>query len=216
MGARILHERRGRARRYAGLLGAAALFLAGCAVGPNYHPTQTETPLPAGWEGTTVAAPSRTSVATTEAPHLSEWWGVFNDPRLTQLVTEALKANLDLRTARSALRQARATRDVTAAGFWPNLNATASYQRGGPLGGGRAGDLFQDGLNASWQLDFFGGVRRGIEAADANISAADENVNNVLITVAAEVATDYVSLRAFQQRIQVARDNLKAQQHTAD
>jgi NodT family efflux transporter outer membrane factor (OMF) lipoprotein len=198
-----------------GLLGgAAALLMAGCAVGPNYQPTKTE--LPAAWDGTTVAAPAQPSVATTEAAQLSEWWGVLNDPKLTQLVTDALKANLDLRTAESALRQARAARDVTAAGFWPSANATGSYQRGGPLGGGRASDLFHSGLDAAWELDFFGGVRRSIEAADAGIDAAVESRRAVLISVAAEVAIDYVDLRAFQQRIQIARDNLLAQQHTAE
>jgi NodT family efflux transporter outer membrane factor (OMF) lipoprotein len=135
-------------------------------------------------------------------------------------VTDALKANLDLRTAVSALRQARATRNVTAAGFWPSANATGSYQRSGTgttVGGiGAAQDLFQAGLDATWELDFFGGVRRGIEAADANVDAAVENIHDVLISVAAEVASDYVALRAFQQRIQIARDNLKAQQHTAE
>ena len=190
--------------------------MAGCKVGPDYQPTKTETELPAGWDGTTVAAPAQTSVATPEPAQLSEWWGVLNDPKLTQLVTDALKANLDLRTAVSALRQARATRNVTAAGFWPTANATGSYTRAGPLGGGVAGDLFQDGLDASWELDVFGSVRRGIEAADANVDAAVENTRDVLISVAAEVATDYVALRAFQQRIQIASDNLKAQQHTAE
>jgi outer membrane protein, multidrug efflux system len=203
-----------------GLLGgAAAVLLAGlpamvgCMVGPNFQPTKTE--LPAGWDGTTVAAPAQPSVATTEAAQLSEWWGVLNDPKLTELVTEALRANLDLRTAASALRQARATRNVTAAGFWPSVNATGAYTRSGPLGGG-ASDLFQNGLDATWEMDVFGGVRRGIEAADANVDAAVENVRDVLISVAAEVAVDYVNLRAFQQRIQIARDNLLAQKHSAD
>ena len=216
MAARILRKLRRRTWLSAALLGAPALLMAGCMVGPDYHPTKPEKELPAGWDGTTVAAPAQTSVATTETAQLSEWWSVLNDPKLTQLVTEALKANLDLRTAVSALRQARATRNLTAAGFWPSLNATGSYQRTGPLGGGRAGDLFQDGLDASWELDVFGGVRRGIEAADANVVAAVENERFVLISVAAEVAIDYVNLRAFQQRIQIAQDNLKAQRHTAE
>jgi NodT family efflux transporter outer membrane factor (OMF) lipoprotein len=214
--ARILGGRRRFIGLAAGLLGAPMLLMAGCMVGPNYHPTKTESPFPEAWDGTTVTAPAQPSVVTTEAAHLSEWWGVFNDPKLTKLVTQALQANLDLRTAKAALRQARAARDVAASAFWPTLNATGSYQRGGPLGGGRASDLFQDGLNASWQLDFFGSVRRSIEAADADIDAAVENERNTLITVAAEVATDYVNVRAFQERIRVARDNLKAQQHTAD
>jgi NodT family efflux transporter outer membrane factor (OMF) lipoprotein len=216
MGARILRRLRGSTGLCVTLLGAPVLLMAGCAVGPDYHPTKTETKLPDGWDGTTVAEPAQPSVATTEVAQLSEWWNVLNDPKLTQLVTDSLKANLDLRTAISALRQARATRDVAASGFWPTVNATGAYSRGGPLGGGRAGDLFQDGLNASWQLDFFGSTRRAIESADANVEAAGENMRNVLITVAAEVATDYVNVRGFQQRIQVANDNLKAQQHTAE
>ena len=216
-----------------GLLGAPALLLAGCMVGPNYQPTKPAE-LPAAWDGTTVAAPGQTSVATTETARISEWWGVLNDPTLTRLVSDALKANLDLRTAVSALREARATRNVTAASFWPSANATGSYQRsntgsaagntgttvggtGTTVGGiGAAQDLFQVGLDATWELDFFGGVRRGTEAADANVDAAVENLRDARVSVAAEVATDYVALRAFQQRIQIAHDNLKAQQHTAE
>jgi len=216
MGERIRRKLQGCTWVFAGLLGAVALLTAGCKVGPDYRPTKTETALPAGWDGTTVAAPDQASVATTEAAQLSEWWSVLNDPKLTQLVTDALHANLDLRTAVSALRQARAAYEVTKSGFWPTLNATGSYQRTGPLGGGRAGDLFQDGLDAAWELDFFGGIRRGIESADASVLAALENEHAVLISVAAEVAIDYVNLRAFQQRIQIANDNLKAQQHTAE
>jgi NodT family efflux transporter outer membrane factor (OMF) lipoprotein len=216
IGGRILRGRRGCARLCAGFLGAPALLMAGCMVGPNYQPTKTETPLPNAWDGTAAAAPAQPSVATTEAAHLSEWWKVFNDPKLTELVADALKANLDLRTAQAALREARATRDVTVAGFWPNASATGSYARGGPTGNGRAADTFQDGLNASWQLDFFGSVRRSIEAADANVVADVESLRNTLITVASEVATDYVNLRAYQQRIRVARDNLGAQRHTTE
>jgi NodT family efflux transporter outer membrane factor (OMF) lipoprotein len=135
------------------------------------------------------------------------------------LVTDALKANLDLRTAVSALRQARAARTVTASAFWPSANATGSYTRSKSpvaLGGSNSShDLFQAGLDAAWELDFFGGVRRNIESADASIDAAVWNIRDVLISVAAEVATDYADLRAFQLRIQIARDNLKAQQNTA-
>jgi NodT family efflux transporter outer membrane factor (OMF) lipoprotein len=168
-----------------------------------------------------VAVPVQPSVATTAAAHLSEWWGVFNDPKLTQLVTDAFKANLNLRTAISALRQARAARTVTASAFWPSVNATGSYTRSKATpvafgGSNSSQDLFQAGLDAAWELDFFGGVRRNIESADANIDAANENVRNVLISVVAEVAIDYADLRAFQQRIQIANDNLKAQQNTAE
>ena len=220
MAARILHKLRRCTWLSAGLLGAPALLIAGCTVGPDFHPTKTETELPAGWDGTTVAAPAQTSIATTETPQLIEWWAVLKDPKLTQLVGDALKANLDLRTAVAALWQARATRNVTASAFWPTVNGTGSYTRSatgrGAGGTGRAGDLFQAGLDATWELDIFGGVRRNIESADANIDAAVWNLRDVQITVIAEVATDYADLRAFQQRIQIANDNLKAQKNTAE
>ena len=168
-----------------------------------------------------MAAPAQTSVATTEAAQISEWWGVFNDPKLTQLVTDALKANLDLRTAVAALRQARATRNVTASAFWPNVNATGSYTRsatGTTLAApARRRDLFQAGLDATWELDFFGGVRRGIESADAErwrrhlerARRADHRGRG-----GGDRLRDPARLPASASRS--PSDNLKAQQQTAE
>lgn len=199
-------------RTFGILSSAIGLLLAGCAVGPDYKPPKTETP--AGWDGTTVVAPAQTSHATTEPVKISEWWNVLNDAKLTALVKEALKVNLNVRVAESQLRQARASRGVAAAAFWPGVNATGSYTRS-KSPGAPAADFWQAGLDAAWELDFFGGIRRNIESADASIVAAVENRRAVLISVAAEVALDYVDLRSFQERIQIAQDNLKAERVSA-
>ncbi|HVO85475.1 MAG TPA: efflux transporter outer membrane subunit [Syntrophobacteria bacterium] len=212
-----------------GALGAALLVAAGCAVGPDYQRPQSE--VPAAWEGVAPPAPSESSVATARPVALVEWWKAFDDPTLTSLVERAVSANLDLRLAEARIRQARAARGVAAAGLWPTVNASATYQRS--LSGGARGssittatgtrthnldevDLFQDGLDAAWELDIFGGVRRNIEASQADLQAAVEDRRDVLVSLIGELGTDYINLRGFQQQIAIARKNLEAQEHTAE
>ncbi len=111
-----------------------------------------------------------------------------------------------------------------AAGLWPTLDTSASYRRGragipsgvGASGSSHAQNSFQAGFDAAWELDVFGGVRRNIEAADADILAAVENRSAVLVTLTSEVALNYAQLRGFQQQIIIARTNLQAQRRTAD
>jgi len=212
-----------------GALGAALLVAAGCAVGPDYQRPQSE--VPAAWEGVAPPAPSESSVATARPVALVEWWKAFDDPTLTSLVERAVSANLDLRLAEARIRQARAARGVAAAGLWPTVNASATYQRS--LSGGARGssittatgtrthnldevDLFQDGLDSAWELDIFGGVRRNIEASEADLQAAVEDRRDVLVSLIAELGTDYINLRGFQQQIAIARKNLESQEHTAE
>jgi NodT family efflux transporter outer membrane factor (OMF) lipoprotein len=148
------------------------------------------------------------------------------------LVTRAIAANLDLRQAQARVRQARAARGVVAAGLWPSLDASGSYRRsyGGGVASGVTGgsstsssgtspgssDLFQVGLDAAWELDIFGGVRRNVEAADADVQAAEEDRRSVLVSLVAEVGSSYIDLRGLQQQLVIARQNLQAQQHTAE
>ena len=97
------------------------------------------------------------------AGRLTGWWQQFNDPTLTSLVDEALKANLNLALAEASLRQARALRGVAAGGLWPSVTASGSYQREHTAGitpGNGPQNLYQAGLDAAWELDIFGGVRR--------------------------------------------------------
>ncbi|HEX2929781.1 MAG TPA: efflux transporter outer membrane subunit, partial [Candidatus Binatia bacterium] len=201
---------------------ASALFLfAGCTVGPDYREPKLATP--ASWQE---AQQKGVDIRPLE---LTQWWTSFNDPLLNSLVERAAKSNLDLRTAEARIREARASRAVTASGLWPTVDVSASYSRNrtsenalalgtlAPQGGGRLEqDLFKTGFDASWEIDVFGGVRRGIEAADATIDATVESRRDVLVTLLGDVAKNYIDLRGFQRRLVVARNNLKAQQDTLE
>ncbi|MBF0480866.1 MAG: efflux transporter outer membrane subunit [Desulfovibrionaceae bacterium] len=194
----------------------AALSTAGCAVGPDFKTPQTAAP--EAWSG---SAPNQSA----EPAPLAQWWRQFNDPLLVDLVEQALADNLDLKTARARLRQARAARGVAVGGLLPHVTATGEYQRqqnaaAGGQGQKSAGfspvqDLYMTGLDAVWELDLFGGQRRQVEAAGAGVAAAVENIRDAQVSAAAEVALDYVTLRGYQRQIAVAKDTLAAQQATA-
>ena len=163
----------------------------------------------------TVPVPTKWSNgdANASASPLGDWWQRFDDPQLTELVTQALRANNDIRTAMAALRQSRALRDVTAAGLLPTANAAASAQRG-KSAGNAAVNAYQVGFDASWEPDIFGGVRAGVAAANANTRAAAASLGNIQVSVAAEVAAAYMELRALELRLEIARENLASQEET--
>lgn len=196
------------------LLIAALLILGGCMVGPEYVPPRTT--VPAFWTGVGEAPKGQPSVATPGAPELTQWWKQFNDPVMTALVEEAVQANLDLKTAEAVLLQARASRGVVAGGLWPSVTASGGYQRVRNVGAPGDQNLFQAGLDAVWELDFFGGRRRNLESADAGILAAMEGIRDVRVSLVAEVALNYVQMRGYQQEILVAQKNLEAQKRTVE
>ncbi len=156
---------------------------------------------------------------TAQPAELTQWWKRFDDPVLTQLVEDALKTNLDLQLAVAILRQARAARGIAVAALWPSLTTSAQYQREStllaPATAGQAQNLYQAGFDAAWEIDLFGGQRRNVESADANVQATTEGVSLAQVTLAAEVALNYVQLRGYQQQIVVAKKNLKSMQDTA-
>jgi multidrug efflux system outer membrane protein len=225
-------------RRIAGLCiwGIWLLAAVGCAAGPDYH--RPETRVADQWSNLSSSTTAEPSITTARQAELVEWWRSFDDPTLTDLVERAIKANLDVHLAEARLRQARASRGVVAAGLWPQIDSSATYRtsrsggssQGGsgtnaaPGGsgsssgafGGNTRDLFQVGLDAAWELDIFGGVRRNIEASEADIQAAVEDRRDVLVSLVAELGTDYLNLRGFQQQIAIANRNLDAQVHTAE
>jgi multidrug efflux system outer membrane protein len=183
-----------------------ALLAAGCAVGPDYK--LPEPSMPAAWSG-----------GGGPAAELATWWQQFDDPQLTALVEEAIRANLDLRIAATRLRQARAARGVAIGGFWPSVGASAAYQRQDLPGGvppDQQSNLYQAGLDALWELDLFGGVRRSVESAGAEVEAAVENIRDVQVSLSAEVALAYVGLRGFQQEVLIAQENLESQRRSAE
>ncbi len=200
------------------VLGVCLIALAGCAVGPDFR--KPETKLPALWHGAG-ESPSFEEAAR-KAPQplkIAEWWKSFNDPTLDSLVERAIRSNLDLLRAESRIRQARAAKGVVTAAFWPAADTSASYRKSLDSSSGAGGierNLFQAGLDASWELDFFGGTRRNIEAAGADLQAAVEDRRDVLITLVSDVGTGYANLRQFQQQIEIAKKNLAAQRHTVE
>lgn len=144
---------------------------------------------------------------------LAHWWRMFGDATLDRLVAEALAANTDVGTARANLLQARAARAEAAAALWPQVAGSVSAQRAAPAGG-RAQDRFEVGFDASWEIDLFGGTRHAVAAQDALVRGSAATLGATRVSVAAEVARNYLQLRGGQARIAVARENLASQQET--
>jgi NodT family efflux transporter outer membrane factor (OMF) lipoprotein len=153
---------------------------------------------------------------------------------LNSLIERAVLTNLDLRLATARIREARALRGIVASDLWPTINTAGSYLRfrgsentlSSATSGGSANsgvpssllesDFFQLNFDATWELDLFGRVRRSVEAAEADIAAEEENLRDVLVTLVAEVARNYVDLRGFQGQLLVAQDNIQAQQQSVE
>ncbi|MGV1101004.1 efflux transporter outer membrane subunit [Thiovibrio sp. JS02] len=188
-----------------------ALLLSGCMLGPDF--TAPETRLPGQWrEATAETGPA--------AEELARWWTLFNDPTLTSLVERGLAANLDLKQAEARVRQARAARRIAGAGLGPSVDASGSYRRSRSpetdRGGSVTADLYEAGFDANWEIDLFGGLRRGIEAAEADLAASIEARRGVLVSLSAELASNYLGLRGLQEQVAIARKNLEAQNRSAE
>ncbi len=186
------------------------LLLAGCAsLAPPPEPRLDA--LPATWAG----SPAGGKPATTPQSLLA-WWQQFNDPLLTALVTEALQANTGVRSAQAALRQARALQDVAAAGLGPTLTGSADAQRSraGLGSSGSSNNRFGASLDASWEIDLFGGQRSALAASTASADASAASLGDVQVSLAAEVALAYIGLRNAQARLAIAEANLASQQET--
>jgi multidrug efflux system outer membrane protein len=188
----------------------------GCTtVGPDYQTPVIDTP--DVWTEAIAQQVAR-------GPHasLQNWWTVFEDPLLDKLIERARKANLNLKIAVSRVGESRAILAIARGEKLPLVNATATAARNklsddGPLqqvapaGGFDSQSLFQTGVDAVWEIDVFGQVRRTIEAAGDGYQASIEDYRDVQVTLFAEVALAYVDIRAAQQRISYARENIEAQ-----
>ena len=214
-------------RRLSALAWMLAAALSGCASPAPRHAALPDTPIPAQWSGPAPAAsptpppaPAAAQPATPAPPAapsspatLAGWWQRFNDPQLTALVTQALQASTDVRGAQAALQQARALRDVSAAGLAPALGVSASAQRA-KSGNASAFNTFRAGFDASWEPDVFGGQRSALNAAEADAQAAAASLAAVRVSLAGEAAVNYIELRGLQARLLIAQDNLAAQEET--
>lgn len=186
------------------------LALTGCvSVGPDYIPPALQTP--AAWSGLDGPASNAT------APDLGSWWDNLDDQLLSEIVREALDANLDLRSAQARLKEARARRAVALAGFFPAVSASGSGSRSQSsreTGSGMTRELYSGSLDANWELDVFGGTRRGYEAAEADFESSEAGLHATHVSIAAEAALGYVEMRTLQERLRIARDNLASQTET--
>ena len=191
----------------------AALLLSGCAaVGPNYAAPELATP--ATWRG---AAAAQVAVAPTAPADLATWWRQLDDPVLTGLVEQALQTSLDLRAAQAKLQEARARRALAGAELFPTVSGSADGRRvkaSGEAGGGGTANRFSAGFDASWELDVFGGLRRGVEAAQASLEASQASLHDVQVSLVAEVGLNYVEWRASQAALAIARANAASQTET--
>lgn len=195
------------------LLVSAAFFAASCAaVGPDYETPQLE--LPDAWR-----QPREAGLAD-GTPLVGAWWQSFGDPLLADLVDQALRQNLDLRRAFARLAAVRALRGVAAGEQWPSLDARASFEdrqesRNTPFGAFiPRTNIHAVAVDAAWELDLWGRVRRSVEAAERDLDASEADVRGAQVTVAAEVVATYVDLRAAQRRLAIARANLQLQERT--
>jgi len=191
----------------AAVLASLLLALGGCASAP---PPAAPLPfeVPSAWFIAGAAEPGGT-------PSLAQWWLRFDDPLLARLVEQSLRANTSVQGAEAALRQARALRDVAAAALLPTLGSAASAQRGA-AGGTTTGSIFRAGLDASWELDVFGANRSALNASEASARASAASLGSVQVSIAAEVALTYFTLRSAQARLQIANDNLAIQLETQE
>lgn len=201
-------------------LGAAALsslVLCGCNVGPEYAVGTTELPSSFAEGHETYGGLPASALS------LVDWWTALNDPALDALVARAALSNLEIQVAMARVREARAARGEVAAEALPEVDAAGSFSRDrrsenavqGPFQSDVGPDnLFQAGFDASWELDLFGRVRRGIEAADAEVEGAEEDERDALVSVIAEVVRNYAELRGFQRRLELAVENAALQKDT--
>lgn len=180
-------------------------------VGPDYRLPNLS--LPHAW----FTEPPPPVVTDKAETYLARWWTQFADPQLDWLIEQALAGSLDLKLAQARLQQARTSRQSAVAGLSPTLSAS--------LGGNRSKTsaaiapqptrtLYDAGFDAAWELDVFGGNRRSLEAATADLAASQASADNARVSLVAEVARNYVELRADQRRVAIARDNLASQGET--
>jgi len=197
---------------------AGVLSLSGCTVGPDYEEPELPS-VPDAWHTAVIEG-----VLEGEAP-IQTWWTVFDDPTLTSLIERAGTSNLTLREAVWRVEESRALRGVVAGARVPQValdgDATRNDQsKNGVLGGVvpdeafEPANIFNLGVGASWELDVWGRIRRQVEAADAEVEASVEDYRDVLVTLYAEVATNYVNTRALQERLRLAHDNVEGQEKT--
>ncbi|MHC4954159.1 MAG: efflux transporter outer membrane subunit, partial [Planctomycetota bacterium] len=192
------------------------LLLAGaCKVGPDYEPPEIKQP-----DAWTEELRNGVLQGTED---LAAWWDKFDDPVLTELIQRADKGNLDLKIALSRIRVSRALLGIAKGAYIPTGGASASAEVTQPSENSplfppgieaKPTDLYNLGFDATWELDVFGRIARNVEAQSATLGAQYEDYRDVRVVLYAEVARNYMDLRAFQARLAFARANVDSQQES--
>ncbi|HEX3627692.1 MAG TPA: efflux transporter outer membrane subunit [Verrucomicrobiae bacterium] len=200
------------------LVASSVVLLCGCAVGPDYHPPQTSVPSTYGEKLADTNGPAEAS--------LDQWWRLFHDAELDALIREARVSNYDIRIAGARVREARAEAGIAQSALLPSIDADGAYTRerlskntpngfvAQAAGQSLVQNFYSAGFDASWEIDVFGGNRRALEAAGADVGASVESGRDVLVTVLGDVGLNYLDLRGLQKELAVTRDNLRLQQET--
>jgi NodT family efflux transporter outer membrane factor (OMF) lipoprotein len=209
-----------RSVRVAAVGAMAGLVVSACALGPTYQ--KPTIPLAAFHS----AAALQLRAAGAPPPELAEWWRGFNDPELSRIVERAVAQNLDLAAALARVQQARAIAREAGAQLLPTVDGAAGAQTirqslespAGAIGRRLPGfkrdaSLYDLGVGASWELDLFGGLRRGAEAARAEADAAEAERLGTRVSVAAEAADTYLRIRGDQARLAITADQIAADAH---
>ena len=202
-----------------GALAAMVMLLGGCTFGPNFVEPDSHLPDATNFNGQPVTD------SRLPAPTDPTWWKIFGDPTLTNLESRIADANLDVRTAAIRIAESRFQRGVAAAPELPGINGDAKYQRElfsengiisllGPLLGPSGGNVppineYTIGADMSWELDLWGRVRRQVEAADAQVTQAEDRRRDALVSSLAELARNYIQLRGTQEQIRIAENNVR-------
>jgi len=197
----------------------SVLLFSACTVGPNYRKPDIQL-TPAYIGGGSISTALRAADA--------DWWRGFHDPELSRVVERALEQNLDIVKAGARVDQARAAAKFAGAALLPRADAGASADSvhqsldspigaiARTVGAARDYDVYAVGAEASWEIDAFGGLRRGREAARADAQAAQATEAAIRITVAAEAADGYLALRGLQARLAIARSQEVLETHLVD
>lgn len=198
--------------------GLALATLGGCtSLDARLAAVQADTTVsaPAGWS----EQPGSSAILPAGSPSaLPTWWRQFGDDELNWLIERALAGAPDVRSARARLRQARAARALAEADLYPSLDVSASAgrTRSGTAAGGNDTPQrsYRAGFDASWEPSLFGGLRDAAEGAQADAAAAQASLENTRASLAAEVAREYIGLRASQRRLDIVRANVASQAET--
>jgi len=190
-----------------------AILLQGCMVGPDYVKPETE--MPDAWNND-LAKGLKNGQA-----DIQKWWEVFNNPALDALIQRATENNHDLQKAVAKIEESRALRALVAGQYLPDIDSTGSYSRARvsengliPTANPDQTNLHSAGGSAAWEIDLFGRINRSVESADATYQATIEDYRDVLVSLYAEVATNYIDLRSIQARLHYAQQNVALQKKT--